>query len=161
MRVLTEIHSPFPQVLSVTSDFVMNAALRRAFQEDPLDLGRIATMLETVRRENIALDGPGLSYTLSGRINSLMQAFAAMPEDLGTLHRMNEIFSLVNSLPFQMNLWKVQNLFYGLMQSLRERIEQHQDPQSQLWLREFSELGAKLGIAVEMPVPVEMSLVAV
>jgi alpha-amylase/alpha-mannosidase (GH57 family) len=160
MRFLTEIHSPFPQVLSVTSDFVMNAALRRAFQEDPLDLGRIATMLETVRRENIALDGPGLSYTLSGRINSLMQAFAAMPEDLGTLHRMNEIFSLVNSLPFQMNLWKVQNLFYGLMQSLRERIEQHQDPQSQLWLGEFSELGAKLGIAVEMPVPVEMPLVA-
>ncbi|MGZ4813954.1 MAG: DUF3536 domain-containing protein [Terriglobales bacterium] len=160
MRFLTEIHMPFPQVLSVTSDFVINATLRRAFQEDPLNLGRIATMLETVRRENITLDAAGLSYALSGRINSLMQAFAAMPEDLETLQRMNEIFTLINSLPFQMNLWKVQNLFYGLMQTLPPRMEERQDPQSWLWLRQFAELGAKLGIAVDIPQPRDTRLVA-
>ena len=160
IRFLTEIHMPFPQVLSVTSDFVMNAALRRAFEEDPLDLGRISTLLDTVRRENITLDAPGLSYALSGRINSLMQAFAAMPEDLPTLQRMNEIFTIINSLPFPVPLWKVQNLFYGLEQTLYPRMLDRTDPESRLWQRQFADLGGKLGIAVEAPVPREPQLVA-
>ena len=160
MRFLTEIHMPFPQVLSVTSDFVMNAAIRRAFQDDPLDLGRISTLLDTVRRENITLDAAGLSYALSGRINSLMQAFAAMPEDLPTLQRMNEIFTIINSLPFALNLWKIQNLFYELKQSLYPRMLERHDSESRLWLRQFAELGGKLGIAVDIPVSQEPQLAA-
>lgn len=161
MSFLAEIHMPFPQVLSVTSDFVMNAALRRAFQDDPLDLGRISTLLETVRRENITLDAAGLSYALKGRINSLMQAFAAMPEDLGTLQRMNEIFSIINSLPFPVSLWKVQNLFYSLEQTLYPQMAENTDSESRLWLRQFAELGGKLGIAVEPPPVREQQLIAV
>lgn len=161
IRFLTEVHMPFPQVLSVTSDFVMNAALRHAFQDDPFDLRRICTLLDTVRREKITLDAAGLSYTLSGRINSLMQALAAMPEDLATLQRMNEIFGMIKSLPFPVNLWKVQNLFYELKQSLYPRMADRQDSESWLWLRQFGELGEKLGIAVEIPVMREQQLVAV
>jgi len=160
IRFLAEIHMPFPQVLSVTSDFVMNAALRRAFQDDPIDLGRISTLLDTVRRENITLDAAGLSYALSGRINSLMQAFAAMPQDLPTLQRMNEIFSIVNSLPFQVSLWKVQNLFYGLEQTLYPRVGERQDSESRQWVRQFTDLGAKLGIVVKAPVSQEPQLAA-
>ncbi|HUN88027.1 MAG TPA: DUF3536 domain-containing protein [Terriglobales bacterium] len=160
MRFLTEIQMPFPQVLSVTSDFVMNASLRRAFHEDPLDLGRIATLLDTVKRENINLDAAGLGYTLSGRINSLMQAFAAMPEDLRTLERMNEVFTLINSLPFSLNLWKVQNLFYDLKETLYPRMLERTDPESRLWALQFAELGGKLGIAVDLPVPEQPQLTA-
>ena len=158
MRFLTDIRMPFPQVLSVTSDFVMNAALRRAFSDDPLDLGRIATLLDTVKRENINLDAAGLGYALSGRINSLMQAFAAMPEDLPTLERMNEIFTLINSLPFSLNLWKVQNLFYDLKETLFPRMIERADSESRLWAQQFVDLGSKLGIAVDLPVPEQPQL---
>jgi len=151
MRFLGEIHMPFPQVLSVTSDFVINAALRRAFQDDPLDLDRISTLLDTVRRENIKLDGPGLSYALGGRINSLMQAFAAMPEDLATLDRMQAVFSIIKGLPFQVPLVKVQNLFYGLLQTLFPRLAEGSDPESRLWVQKFADLGETIGIAVPVP----------
>jgi len=161
MRFLTEIRMPFPQVLSVTSDFVMNAALQHAFQQEPLDLGRISTLLETVRRDNIAVDEAGLSYTLKGRINSLMQALAAMPEDLSTLQRMNEVFAMINSLPFPVNLWKVQNLYYQLKQTLYSSTAVRPDPQSRLWLREFADLGDKLGIAVDRLVVETPELIAV
>ena len=161
MRFLTEIRMPFPQVLSVTSDFVMNAALQHAFQQEPLDLGRISTLLETVRRDNIAVDEAGLSYTLKGRINSLMQALAAIPEDLSTLQRMNEVFAMINSLPFPVNLWKVQNLYYQLKQTLYSSTAVRPDPQSRLWLREFADLGDKLGIAVDRLVVETPELIAV
>jgi hypothetical protein len=89
-----------------------------------------------------------------------MQAFAAMPADLPTLERTNEIFALVNSLPFDLNLWKVQNLFYELKQTLYPRMCEGNDAESRLWLRKFADLGGKLGIAVEVPAPCEPELVA-
>jgi alpha-amylase/alpha-mannosidase (GH57 family) len=160
MRFLSEIHMPFPQVLSVTSDFVINAALRRAFEDDPLDLGRISTLLDTVKRENVSLDAAGLSYTLGGRINSLMQAFAAMPEDLVILERMQAVFSIIKNLPFQVSLWKVQNLFFGLLQTLYPRMQERSDSQSRLWVRSFVTLGETLGFAVPAAVTTAPELVA-
>ena len=149
MRFLAEVHMPFPLVLSVTSEFVINSALRRAFEEDPIDTGRISALLDTARRENLNLDGPGLSYSLTGRINSLMQAFAAMPSDIDTLERMNTVFTLIQSLPFQLNLWKVQNLYYGLTQTLYPELAARSDRQSREWVRQFSDLGQKLGVSLE------------
>jgi hypothetical protein len=83
-----------------------------------------------------------------------------MPGDLITLQRMNEIFAILNSLPFPLNLWKVQNLFYELKQTLYPKICERTDAESRLWLRQFADLGAKLGIAVEVPAPCQPELVA-
>lgn len=150
LRFLTESHMPLPKVLSVTSEFVINAALRRAFENEPLDLSRIAALLDAARRENLNLDNAGLSYSLTGRVNSLMQAFAAMPEDIETLRRMNAVFEMVRALPFQPNLWKVQNLFYGMTQTLYPQVAGSADSRAAGWIREFTQLGEKLGLALQI-----------
>lgn len=150
MRFLGDIQMPYPRVLSVTAEFVVNSSLRRAFEEDPLDLARIASLLDTARRENIPLDIPGLSYALTGRINSLMQAFAAMPEDIETLERINAVFSIIHSMPFQLNLWKVQNLYYGLAHSLYPQIAARNERRDREWAHLFSDLGRKLGMSPEV-----------
>jgi alpha-amylase/alpha-mannosidase (GH57 family) len=152
MRFLTEIPMPLPKVLSVTSEFVINAALRRAFEVEPLDLVHIASLLDVVRRENLNLDHAGLSYSLTGRVNSLMQAFAAMPDDMDTLDRMNAVFDLLTTLPFQPNLWKVQNLYYGLSQTLYPKMAARSDRYAQEWVRKFSQLGEKLGVTLQTDV---------
>jgi hypothetical protein len=149
MRFLADIQMPYPRVLSVTAEFVVNSALRRAIEEDPLDVVRISALLDTARRDNLPLDIPGLSYALTGRINSLMQAFAAMPEDTEILERMNSIFTLIQSMPFQLNLWKVQNLFYGLARSLYPQLAARSGSRSREWVRQFCDLGRKLGISPE------------
>ena len=95
------------------------------------------------------LDLAGLSYSLTGRVNSLMQAFAAMPEDVDTLRRMNAVFNMVQTLPFQPHLWKVQNLFYGLMQTLYPTLVARSDRRTQEWVREFTQLGEKLGLTLQ------------
>ncbi len=89
MRFLSDIPMKLPKALSVTSEFVINAALRRAFEDEPLDFGRIASLLDAVRRENLNLDAAGLSYTLTGRVNSLMQALCRHARGFDTLSRMN------------------------------------------------------------------------
>lgn len=146
MRFLSDISMPLPKVLSVTSEFVVNAALRRAFEDEPINLDHIASLLDAARRENLTLDFAGLSYSLTGRLNSLMQALAVMPEDLATLERMNTVFDMVRSLPFQPNLWKVQNVFYGLIQLLYPGMLARTDAEGQEWVRQFQQLGEKLGL---------------
>jgi hypothetical protein len=150
MRFLSDIPMALPKVLSVTSEFVINAALRRAFEDESLDFGRIASLLDAARRENLNLDHAGLSYTLTGRVNSLMQAFAAMPEDSDTLSRMNVLFDMVRTMPFKPDLWKVQNLYYGLTQTLCLRMIERSDPNAQEWIRQFLQLGEKLGLSVQI-----------
>ena len=152
MRFLEETRTPYPRVLSVTAEFVINAALRHAFEEEPMDLTRITTLLDNVEREKLNLDAPGLSYALTGRINSLMQAFAAMPQDVDTLARMITVFTMVERLPFTLNLWKVQNLYYGLSRSLYPQMTAADDGHSREWARLFRDLGEKLRI-VPPPVP--------
>ncbi|HWR15037.1 MAG TPA: DUF3536 domain-containing protein [Terriglobales bacterium] len=147
MRFLGEIHMPYPKVLSVTSEFVVNSQLKRAFEDVPLDTSRISSLFDTARRENLNLDVAGLGYSLTGRINSLMQAFAAMPEDTDTLERMTSIFAVIQSLPFELNLWKVQNLYYGLIQTLYPQMVARPDKKAREWVRLFSDLGQKLGIS--------------
>jgi alpha-amylase/alpha-mannosidase (GH57 family) len=152
MRFLSEMSIPLPKVLSVTSEFVVNASLRHAFEDEPLDLGRISALLDSARREKLSLDAAGLSYVLTGRLNSLMQAFAAMPEDTETLQRMNTVFEMVQSLPFQLDLWRTQNLYYGLTQSLYPQMATRQEESAQEWVRAFRQLGEKLGVALESAV---------
>jgi alpha-amylase/alpha-mannosidase (GH57 family) len=149
IRFLGEASMPLPKVLSVTSEFVINAALRRAFENEPLDLDRIASLLDAARRERLNLDHAGLSYSLTGRINSLMQAFAAMPDDIETLERMNAVFDMVRSLPFQPNLWKVQNVYYELTQSLYPKVIGRGDRNSRDWAEQFERLGEKLGLVLQ------------
>jgi hypothetical protein len=149
MRFLNEASVALPKVLSVTSEFVINAALRRALESEPLDLARIASLLDAARLEKLNLDQAGLSYSLTGRVNSLMQAFAAMPDDINTLERMNSVFDVVGSLPFQPDLWRVQNVYYELMQTLYPKVAGRGDPASREWVEQFQRLGEKLGLALQ------------
>src|SRR5581483_45072 len=57
MRFLSEFNAPMPRVLHMTAEFVVNSSLRRAFEEQDLDLDRIRTLLDVATRERIALEG--------------------------------------------------------------------------------------------------------
>jgi hypothetical protein len=83
-----------------------------------------------------------------------------MPEDSEILERMNAIFTLIHSMPFQLNLWKVQNLFYGLARTLYPQLAARNDQRAREWVRLFCDLGRKLGISPQA-IPVLESEVAV
>jgi len=78
-----------------------------------------------------------------------MQALAAMPDDITTLERMNAVFDMVRSLPFRPNLWKVQNVFYGLSQTLYPMMRSRSDDYAKNWVREFEQLSEKLGLTLQ------------
>ena len=153
MRFLAELHVPQPKVLRLTAEFVLNRALRRELQDPALDLPAIRTLLATAAREYTTLDAAGLEYVLRRRIHDLVDTLAADPADVAVLATVDEVVGLARSLPFEVNLWKAQNIFYELLKTeypLRAGVDD-------AWARHFTSLGKHLGMnlppAPSTPVP--------
>ena len=65
------------------------------------------------------------------------------------LCRFNAAVKMVPSLPFEVDLRRVQNVFYQLLQQFYPAVAMDGDEASQRWIVEFSALGGKLGVCVE------------
>ena len=144
MRFLAGLHTPAPKVLVLTAEFVINGALRRALDKPELDLEEIRGILDTATREKINLDTSGLEYVLRRRLTRMSDELAEDPGNLGLLARIHAILSM--AWPFEINLWRVQNLFYSLLES--EYPKRQQDAG---WLAQFTRLVEKLNIRIRAP----------
>ncbi len=136
MRFLVDLKMPLPKVLLLTAEFVLNSALRRAFEAADLDFDHIRTLLESAAREQVNLDAAGLEFVLRRRLNRLASAVMSYPDDEQLVATLDAAVGIAQSLPFEVNLWKVQNAFYFLVQ-------QHANEDA--WRDRLDSLGARLG----------------
>ena len=148
MGFLSDMGAPLPKMLHLTAEFVLNTALRKEFLADEIDLERIQTLLDTAAREKIQWDEAWLGYALNRRLNRLADELAVNPRE-DRLQRFNAAVTLVRSLPFEVNLGPVQNVFYQLLQNVYPAVALETDEASQRWVSEFTGLGEKLGVCVE------------
>jgi alpha-amylase/alpha-mannosidase (GH57 family) len=152
MRFLSELNTPMPRVLHMTAEFVVNSSLRRAFEEQDLDLDRVRTLLDVATRERISLEGPGLSYVLKRTLEQTMKVLSAEPT-LERLEKIERSIDLVRSLPFEVSLWKVQNTYWQMLEDVRPSFQAQNDEESAVWIERFDRLGEKLGIRIPAPEP--------
>jgi hypothetical protein len=150
MGFLGGVGAPLPKMLHLTAEFVLNTALRKEFMADDLKLERVRTLLETAARENIQWDAPWLSFALTRRFGRLADELALKPRG-GLLHRFNLAVDLVRTLPFEVELARVQNVYYQLLQHVYPVVAQEGTADSKAWLAEFAEFGQKLGFALDPP----------
>jgi alpha-amylase/alpha-mannosidase (GH57 family) len=149
IRFLNDVNVPQPKVLAVTSEFVLNSNLARCFEAEYLDLQRIHMLLEQAQTERISLNREGLAYALEKNLSYMMERFSKRPQNLGLLKKLEATLDLVARLPFSVNLWQVQNLYYDLAQNELPLAGQYGEEQGREWSTYFLSLGRKLGIKVE------------
>ena len=148
MGFLSGMGAPLPKMLHLTAEFVLNTALRKEFMADELDLERVQTLLDTAAREKIQWDEAWLGYALTKRFARMADDLAVKPRE-DSLHRFNQAVDLVRSLPFEVDLRRVQNVYYQLLQHVYPIVLKEGDEASQLWVTEFAALGQKLGVCVD------------
>jgi hypothetical protein len=131
---------------------VLNAALKRVFEDDEPDLDQARQLLEAALRQGIALDGALLGIIIRRRLERMAEAFLRSPTDPNTLGRLEAAAGLLPDLPFEVNLRIVQNIYY---QVLRENYPEMQkkarrrSKKAHIWTTLFKSLGARLGVRVE------------
>jgi hypothetical protein len=115
IRFLKGSGTPLPKVLSVAADLYLNDKLRRVFQGDGLDPEVVKPLLEEARLAGATLDAAALGLLLTANIERLAGQLLEQPDDVSLLERLNKAAKLVRVLPFEVNLWKTQNICYNIL----------------------------------------------
>jgi alpha-amylase/alpha-mannosidase (GH57 family) len=141
IRFLTGSGTPRPRVLSVAADVCLNAKLGLVLQGEELDPEVVSPLLEEARLAGATLDATALGLVLAVNIESLAEQLLEHPDDLARLERLNKAGQLVRTLPFEVNLWKTQNIFYKILQAHCPAFEEKAglgDQDAAEWLRQYT-----------------------
>jgi alpha-amylase/alpha-mannosidase (GH57 family) len=152
MRFLVDLGVPLPGAFHAAAEFILNLDLRRALEEEEPDLDHVQAILQAVATWRVSLDTAGLGYTLEQTIERLAEQFRDQPGELVALQRLDTVTGLARFLPFEVSLWKAQNVYYEMLHTVyrefRERAQQG-DAGAQEWLRYFISLGDRLLVRMQ------------
>ncbi|MFI5295905.1 MAG: DUF3536 domain-containing protein [Thermodesulfovibrionales bacterium] len=151
IRFLTGTGTPRPIVLSVAADLCLNAKIRRILQEDGLNPQVVKPLLEEARLAGAILDEAALGLLLKINIERLAQQALEQCEDLSCMDRLNKAAKLVRTLPFEINLWQIQNICYKILHTkwagFREKAGLG-DKKAQEWIRNCTEVSENFKLQV-------------
>ena len=151
LQFLKDTGSPPPKAFYVAAELVLNADLHRSFQDDNLDLNRIEYLLKEAQLEGVSLDSTSLEYSFRKALERLAKRLAADPSDFGMLQRLEDATTLASRLPFQVDLWRVQNICYEMLRTVYEEYQmraQQGHEEARTWLRHFNTIAQNLIVRV-------------
>jgi alpha-amylase/alpha-mannosidase (GH57 family) len=148
LRFLSDVNYPRPKALAIAAEFVLNASLRREFRNEFLDLREVRSLLSQAKEEAVQLDSAGLAYVTQRKLNGLMQQFQRHPQNLGLLRKILSLIEVLKELPFAVNLWKIENLYYQMSRTTYPEVTASGIVPPE-WSDDFLGLGRKLRIRVE------------
>jgi alpha-amylase/alpha-mannosidase (GH57 family) len=157
MRFLSDVSYPRPKALAIAAEFVINASLRREFRTDFLDLREVKSLLTQAKEEGVQIDSAGLGFLMERKLNGLMLQLQHRPQNLGLLRKILSLLEVLKELPFAVNLWKVENLYYQMSRTSYPDLLKGTSVPAE-WFDNFLKLGRRLRIRVEAAPPMQLAI---
>jgi hypothetical protein len=148
-RFLNDIHVPPLNSLAPATEFVLNAELRKQFENGHLDAERVKSLLAEARTTKATLESKTLAFAIKKHFDRLSDELSKSPEDLDVLERLKNSAALLPLIPAEVNLWKSQNVYDQLQTGILPEIKNRADEKSKAWTEKFRALGEQLGFHVE------------
>lgn len=151
MRFLVSLGIPLPKALRTTAEYALNLHLKHAMAAEELDVDRIKSLLEEARAGQIELDSTTLEFTLRKSLERLALRFASSPADAGLLDKLTSVVDLLALLPFDVDLWTIQNVFYKCMRSVYPEVisrAERGNPEAKNWVARFRPMAEKLKLRI-------------
>lgn len=152
MRYLTELLIPLPKAFRAAAEVILNSRLRNALQNGEMKNNQIRELLHHARTVGVALDTPTLEFAFRHNLERCAERVALDPSQLSPLRELDDAASLLADLPFTVNLWKIQNIYYRLSQSIypqMRRAKGQGDKKAQAWVDCFVALSGKIAVRVK------------
>ncbi|HEX4067927.1 MAG TPA: DUF3536 domain-containing protein [Acidobacteriaceae bacterium] len=143
LHFLSQSKLPRPEALTVAATFAINAGLRRALESEPIDVLQIRIWLGLAESDQITLDKQLLGYIVDQKMKRAILRLHDQPTDLAAVDDALLIANTLTDLPFEVNLWQAQNLWYDTWRDHRA------NPPSAQWLAKMQDLGRQMNIAVD------------
>jgi hypothetical protein len=148
MRYLTDLHIPLPKAFTAAAELVLNGDLCRALQNQEINTERVSALLESAKIAGVTLDAPTLEFAYQQKLERLANYLKRSPT-ASVLKELRDATALLVKLPFPVDLWRVQNIFYALMQSIYPQMQKRHlegEQTAQEWVTLFEGLAQKLAI---------------
>ena len=149
-RFLKDIYAPPLNALAPATEFVLNSELRKQFENGHLDAERIKSLLAESRAMNIGIERDELGYAAKKHFDRLSEKLSRAPEDLNTLRRLTDSAALLPLLPFEVNLWQPQNIYYQLAAAVLPGLRKGKDEAARTWTDNFQMLGQHLNFPPDL-----------
>jgi alpha-amylase/alpha-mannosidase (GH57 family) len=167
LQFLSRAGLPKPGALNFAAQIAVNSGLRRALEQEPIDSERILELLEIARAEVVILETDRLGLLADQRMKHAMVNLQHEPADNSALTYALSLARTLHALPFGLNLWQAQNLWYELYlqgenifrasaaeeQHGRRKGRATNHAALERWRQIFPELGRQLNINVDRLVP--------
>ena len=146
LHFLAKAGLPKPPALTLAAGFAINAGLRRALEADPIDQALLRSFLQLAKADQVALETPTLSYIADQRMKRVMVELQLSSGSLEMLDRALTLARTLVELPFELNLWQEQNIWYEILRTSSYSLTALADEDRPHWNRDFNELGTCLSI---------------
>ncbi len=140
LHYLSQAGLPKPPALNLAAGFAVNAGLRRVIEGDPVDQAQLRSYLSLAKADQVTLDTPTLAYIADQRMKRAMLELHMSTGSLEMLERALVLSRALTELPFEMNLWQAQNLWYEILRT-PGRTPALETTDLPRWEKDFDELG--------------------
>ncbi len=150
MKFLQSLGVPLPAGLQSAADFILHSDLRRQFESDRIDPERLRALLREAEPRGPQVLDADISFLVKNKMERMIVQLKLNPNDPEQMRVLEQVAAAVMPLPLGLNLWKVQNTYWEMAQSLlpeTRRRANEGDPGAQACLKEFVTLGERLGFA--------------
>ncbi len=144
LHFLSQAGLPKPPALTIAAGFAINAGLRRVIEADTVDQAQLQSYLALAKADQVPLETPNLSYIADQRMKRAMIELEMSEGSLEMLERALVLARTLTQLPFELNLWQAQNLWYEILRTPDDQLTALTAEDRPRWKRDFDELGACL-----------------
>ena len=149
LHFLSQAGLPKPPALTLAAGFAINAGMRRALEADPIDEGSLRSYLALARADQVQLETPTLSYIADQRMKRAMIELLMSSGSLEMLDRALTLARTFATLPFDLNLWQAQNIWYEILRTSTYALTSLVPEDRHLWDKSFKDLAVCLSIDPE------------
>ena len=149
LRFLSQAGLPKPPALTLAAGFAINAGLRRALEGEPIDLATMRSFLQLAKADQVPLETATLSYMADQRMKRAMVELQLSAGSLEMLDRALTLARRLAEMPFDLNLWQAQNIWYEILRSSGYALTALAEEERPKWEKDFRALGECLSIDCE------------
>ena len=157
LHYLSQAGLPKPPALTLAASFAVNAGLRRALESDQVDQAQVRSFLVMAKQDFVPLETATLSYIADQRMKRAMVELQMATGSLEMLERALGMARTLVELPFDLNLWQAQNIWYEILRGTKNSLDPLNADEQARWEKKFNDLGICLSIdtaAITAPEPV-------
>ncbi|HSK24525.1 MAG TPA: DUF3536 domain-containing protein [Egicoccus sp.] len=158
LRFLAGLDAKVPPALRSAAEVVINAELRDALAHNP-DPERVTSLIEEADRFRVTLDTDGLAHALTGTLGRIAQAVDTALDDDATFAtfgaeqeamfvRFATLIDIAETLPFEVDLGRAQNLAWRVRRERRPWLAERGDAAARAWIEAIDDLTVRLGFAL-------------